>query len=152
MVGAHVNQKIEHVPEKFFSYVSLGCTNLELEIHFYRSVFLLPEPHKMNKFWASWQLPDYRLALCEYHVLNQEMGLPGVPQRPEKYYPHTVFSQNVTFAEQVDAMILRALQGGATVTRFGAWADWGGYRGYFCSPSGHFWEICFNPQEQTATV
>jgi predicted lactoylglutathione lyase len=47
--------------------------------------------------------------------------------------------------EEVDAILSRAEDAGATVTRPGGKTFWGGYSGIFVDPDGHPWEIAHNP-------
>ena len=42
-------------------------------------------------------------------------------------------------------MLARAVQGGATLVRPAARADWGGYSGAFADPDGYVWEVAHNP-------
>lgn len=47
---------------------------------------------------------------------------------------------------EVDAVMAQALAAGAVVTDPARDRFWGGYSGYFHDPSGHLWEIAWNPQ------
>jgi uncharacterized glyoxalase superfamily protein PhnB len=46
---------------------------------------------------------------------------------------------------EVDEVLRRALDAGATVTRPAAPTFYGGYAGYFRDLDGHSWEIAYNP-------
>ena len=52
---------------------------------------------------------------------------------------------NVRSAEEVDAVIETAREGGAVIGRPGAATFWGGYSGIFIDPDGHPWEVAHNP-------
>jgi predicted lactoylglutathione lyase len=54
-------------------------------------------------------------------------------------------AHNVRSREQVDAIIERARQAGAAITREPAETFYGGYAGVFTDPDGHPWEIAHNP-------
>jgi uncharacterized protein len=54
-------------------------------------------------------------------------------------------AHNVRSREEVDAIIERAREAGATITREPAETFYGGYAGVFTDPDGHPWEIAHNP-------
>jgi len=54
-------------------------------------------------------------------------------------------AHNVRSREEVDAIIERARQAGAAITRQPAETFYGGYAGVFTDPDGHAWEIAHNP-------
>jgi uncharacterized protein len=54
-------------------------------------------------------------------------------------------AHNVRSREEVDAIIERARQAGAAITREPAETFYGGYAGVFTDPDGHPWEIAHNP-------
>jgi predicted lactoylglutathione lyase len=54
-------------------------------------------------------------------------------------------AQNVRSEAEVDEVLRRALDAGATVTRPAAPTFYGGYAGYFRDLDGHSWEIAYNP-------
>lgn len=52
---------------------------------------------------------------------------------------------NVRSEKEVDAVMRRAEQTGATIVKRAVKAFWGGYAGCFADPDGHLWEVAFNP-------
>lgn len=54
-------------------------------------------------------------------------------------------AHNVRTRAEVDEVVRRAEDAGATVTRPPATTFYGGYAGYFRDPDGHVWEVAFNP-------
>jgi catechol 2,3-dioxygenase-like lactoylglutathione lyase family enzyme len=52
----------------------------------------------------------------------------------------------VNSKDEVDAVMAQAERAGATITDPARERFWGGYSGYFHDPSGHLWEIAWNPQ------
>jgi hypothetical protein len=46
---------------------------------------------------------------------------------------------------EVDPLIRRAEEAGATVLKPARDASWGGYSGYFADPDGFAWEVAWNP-------
>ena len=54
-------------------------------------------------------------------------------------------AHNVRSPDEVDSVLGRAREAGATMGREGASTFWGGYSGVFADPDGHRWEIAYNP-------
>lgn len=54
-------------------------------------------------------------------------------------------AHNVASEAAVDRVLAHAVACGATVTKPGQKAFWGGYSGYFADPDGHLWEVAHNP-------
>ena len=52
----------------------------------------------------------------------------------------------VSTREEVDALLARAEEAGATLTERPHDRPWGIYSGYFRDPDGHLWEIIWNPR------
>ena len=55
-------------------------------------------------------------------------------------------SHNVRGPDDVDQILERAIENGATQTRPPGKADWGGHIGVFADFDGHLWEIVWNPK------
>ncbi len=52
---------------------------------------------------------------------------------------------NVRAKDEVDALLKRARESGATILRPAREASWGGYSGYFADADGFAWEVAWNP-------
>jgi uncharacterized protein len=52
---------------------------------------------------------------------------------------------NVRAKGEVDPLIQRAVDAGATILKAPREASWGGYSGYFADPDGFAWEVAWNP-------
>jgi uncharacterized protein len=52
---------------------------------------------------------------------------------------------NVRAKDEVDAIVKKAANTGATVLKPPQDTYWGGYSGYFADPDGFAWEIAWNP-------
>jgi catechol 2,3-dioxygenase-like lactoylglutathione lyase family enzyme len=59
--------------------------------------------------------------------------------------PPITLAHNVATVEEVDGILLRAEELGASPVTGGQRRDWGGYTGYFADPDGYRWEIAYNP-------
>jgi len=88
------------------------------------------------------------LALYPRSELAKDADIPvGPPNTGEFSIGHVVENR-----ADVDALLDRAEQAGATLTGQRHDRPWGIYSGYFRDPDGHLWEIIWNPQsESTAT-
>ena len=54
-------------------------------------------------------------------------------------------AHNVRSEAEVDEILARLKNHGATILKQPQKAFWGGYSGYFSDPDGHTWEIACNP-------
>jgi predicted lactoylglutathione lyase len=59
--------------------------------------------------------------------------------------PGIELAHNVRSPVEVDALLTKALESGATIVRPAARAEWGGYTGAFADPDGYVWEVAHNP-------
>ncbi|HXD08084.1 MAG TPA: VOC family protein [Burkholderiaceae bacterium] len=82
-----------------------------------------------------------KLALWPRHSLAIDTGL---PMRPPSALEFSL-AHNVASREEVDAVMTRAEQAGASIVKRAQATFYGGYAGYFQDPDGHLWEVAFNP-------
>jgi uncharacterized protein len=54
-------------------------------------------------------------------------------------------AHNVRTKAEVDPLMKRATDAGATILKPAREASWGGYSGYFADPDGFAWEVAWNP-------
>jgi predicted lactoylglutathione lyase len=116
--------------EQRISLVTLGVENLARARAFYEAVG-----------WRGAQQPDDEIVFFQaggmvfglWAALGGH-GAPGIE-----------LAHNVRSAGEVDALLSRAVEAGATLVRPAARADWGGYSGAFADPDGYVWEIAHNP-------
>lgn len=81
------------------------------------------------------------LALYPRSELVKDANIaPALPTPSEFSIGHLVASR-----AQVDALLARAQEAGATVTDPAHDRPWGIYSGYFRDPEGHLWEVIWNP-------
>lgn len=52
---------------------------------------------------------------------------------------------NARARSEVDPLLKRAEEAGATILKPAREASWGGYSGYFADPDGFAWEVAWNP-------
>jgi catechol 2,3-dioxygenase-like lactoylglutathione lyase family enzyme len=116
--------------EQRISLVTLGVENLARARAFYEALG-----------WHGAQQPDDEIVFFQaggmvfglWTALGGH-GAPGIE-----------LAHNVRSPEEVDTLLARAVQAGATIARPAARADWGGYTGAFADPDGYVWEVAHNP-------
>ena len=57
----------------------------------------------------------------------------------------TAVAMNYASEAEVDAMMAKAEEAGASILKPAEKAFWGGYSGYFADLDGHAWEVAHNP-------
>jgi len=125
--------------EQRVSAITLGVSDLDRSVGFYADGLGLKLGKAVAGEVAFFQLNG--LVLCLYNDLAQDSGLAGEP------FGRGLFSiaHNVRERDGVDAVLRRAEDAGARITRPAHDTDWGGRSGYFADPDGHLWEIAWNP-------
>jgi hypothetical protein len=125
----------------YMSIITLGVSDLERSIRFYRDGLSLPTTYKDGEGIAFFQLNSTWLALFPTAALAEDACLP--PERAR--FDGVTLAHNVPDKAEADAVIAQALAAGATLLKPAADTSWGGYSGYFADPDGHAWEIAWNP-------
>ena len=121
--------------EQRISLVTFGVKDLARARSFYEAMG-----------WAGAQQPDDEIAFFQaggmvfglWTALGGH-GAPGIE-----------LAHNVRSPSQVDEVLARAKQAGATIVRPAAQAEWGGYSGAFADPDGYVWEVAHNPDWKLA--
>jgi hypothetical protein len=127
--------------EPRISIITLGVSDLERSVIFYRDGLGLPTTYKEGEGIAFFQLKGTFLALYPSDALAEDACLP--PQRAR--FGGMTLAHNVSSKEQADKVIAQALAAGAHLLKPAADTFWGGYSGYFADPDGHPWEVAWNP-------
>ncbi len=127
--------------EPRISIITLGVSDLQRSVNFYRDGLGLPTTFKQGEEIAFFQLNGTWLALFGYQALAEDAALPSDRSR----FGGITLAHNVSSKEQVDALITQALAAGACLLKPAADTFWGGYSGYFADPDGHPWEVAWNP-------
>ncbi|WP_254535391.1 VOC family protein [Halomarina litorea] len=99
------------------SLVTLGVTDLERAIRFYREGLGLPMRERD---------PDADVAF--FDLAGAWLSL----------YPRDLLADDATVPAEAAAA-------GGEVVKAGQEVFWGGYSGYFADPDGHLWEVAWNP-------
>jgi hypothetical protein len=127
--------------EPRISIITLGVSDLDRAVGFYRTGLGLPINYNEGEGIAFFQLSGTWLALFPTDKLAEDACLP--PDRTR--FGGFTLAHNVKSKELVDETIAQALSAGATLLKPAADTFWGGYSGYFSDPDGHPWEVAWNP-------
>lgn len=127
--------------ESRISFVTLGISDLERSVKFYRDGlgFGLSSASKGDvAFFKTGGIvlalyPSNKLAE-DAHVPSQGSGFRGV-----------TLAHNVRSREEVSQVLALAAAAGGKITKAAQDTFWGGYGGYFADPDGHLWEVVWNP-------
>ncbi|MEI3866520.1 VOC family protein [Microbacterium sp. CCNWLW134] len=122
------------------SLITLGATDLERALAFYRALGWAPHEKSIDGVVAFFQLDGFVLALWGRAELAEDSGIddPGG-------WGGVTLAHNVSSASAVDALLGAAADAGARISRPAGPTPWGGYSGVFVDPDGHPWEIAHNP-------
>lgn len=136
--------------EQRLSVITLAAADLAASRRFYEALGWR-QAERSKPELVLFQLGQLLLALYPWDALAEDCGLGGTVasgggERP----PHAGFrgvalAHNVRHREDVDQLLTRAVDAGATLLQPAAEVAWGGYRGYFGDPDGHPWEVVWNP-------
>jgi uncharacterized protein len=127
--------------------LTLGVDDLERAVAFYRDGLGFPTKGIIGTEFENGAVAFFdlqhglKLALWPRRSLSIDSGVPLHARSPTELS----LGHNVSSVEEVDAIMARAANAGATVTKTAQATFYGGYAGYFQDPDGHLWEIVFNP-------
>ncbi len=127
--------------EPKISIITLGVSDLNRSVIFYRDGLGLPTTFKDGEGIAFFQLKGTWLALYPSEALAEDASLPV----QHGCFGGITLAHNVHNKEEADKVIAQALAAGAHILKPAADTFWGGYSGYFSDPDGHPWEVAWNP-------
>jgi catechol 2,3-dioxygenase-like lactoylglutathione lyase family enzyme len=124
------------------SLVTLGVSDLEKSIAFYRDGLGLPMREKAaDADVAFFELEGTWLSLYPRDLLAEDAGV----SKKGSGFSGITLAHNEPSKEEVDRVYQSALEAGATPVKQPEDVFWGGYSGYFADPDGHLWEVAWNP-------
>ena len=132
--------------EPRISLVTLGVSDLDRSLRFYRDGLGLPTTWTPEKGVIFFQTTGTALALFPYDELAKDAGesFRAVP-RPK--FQGIVLAHNVRTKEEVDRVLQQAQVAGGKIEKPAQDAFWGGYSGYFSDPDGYLWEVAYGAFE-----
>lgn len=122
------------------SMITLGVSDLERSIRFYRDGLGLPQMESPPSV-AFFTLHGSWLGLYGREALAEDANVPAQGSG----FPGFTLSHNVASEAEVDALLDAAVAAGAKRVKPGQQVFWGGYSGYFSDPDGFLWEVAHNP-------
>lgn len=128
--------------------ITLGVDDLDVAVEFYRDGMGLNTDGIIGKEFefgavAFFDLrPGLRLALWPRPSIAHDTGLAQTMGSELEF----TLGFNVSSKDEVDKIMARALEAGASILKPAASTFWGGYAGYFQDPDRHIWEVVWNPE------
>jgi len=120
--------------------ITLAVGDLAAAIAFYEQGLGFPRMDSPPDV-AFFTLSGTWLGLYGRQALADDAGVPAGGSGFEGF----TLAHNVTSEQEVDAVMARAVEAGASQVKPPQKATWGGYSGYFKDPDGHLWEVAYNP-------
>jgi uncharacterized protein len=128
--------------EPRISLITLGVSNLERSLRFYRDGLGLPTTWSPDKGVIFFQTRGTTLALYPYTHLAKDVS-PSMQPGPIPKFTGIALAHNVREKHEVDEVLARAHAAGGKIEKPGQDAFWGGYSGYFSDPDGYLWEVAW---------
>jgi len=122
------------------SMITLGVTDLERSIRFYRDGLGFPQLDSPPEV-AFFTLNGTWLGLYDRQSLADDATVPAQGDG----FPGFTLSHNVASVAEVEQTMEEAASAGAVLVKAPQKVFWGGYHGYFKDPDGYLWEIAYNP-------
>jgi catechol 2,3-dioxygenase-like lactoylglutathione lyase family enzyme len=128
--------------EPRISLITLGVSDLDRSLRFYRDGLGLPTTWSPEKGVIFFQTRGTTLALYPYTDLARDVS-PGARPDPIPKFTGVALAHNVREKREVDEILARAAAAGGKIEKPGQDAFWGGYSGYFSDPDGYLWEVAW---------
>ncbi|MBX6426753.1 MAG: VOC family protein [Variibacter sp.] len=133
----------EHEGQFGLTVVTLGVTDFARSVAFYEALGLVRKFRATGDEIAFFEAGPAVLALFRWDALAADAEAAAQP-RPQAFRGSTL-ACNCNSPAEVDAVMARALEAGATLVKPAQTTSYGGYAGYFADPDGHLWEVVQAP-------
>ena len=122
------------------SMITLGVKDLTISVRFYKEGLGFPQMESPPEV-AFFTLNGTWLGLYNREALAKDATV----KSDGSGFNSFTLSHNVETEEEVDTIIKKVIEAGASIVKEPQKASWGGYSGYFKDPDGHLWEVAYNP-------
>lgn len=129
------------------SVLTLGVSNLEKSVKFYRDGLGLPTQGIVGTEFEHGAVAFFdlqnglKLALYPKNSLSHDSTL-SLSSSPAAFS----IGHNVSSKSEVDTVMELAEKAEANIVKPAHNTFWGGYAGYIQDPDGHLWEVVWNPE------
>ncbi|MFZ3577787.1 VOC family protein [Virgibacillus sp. DJP39] len=122
--------------------ITLGVNDIGKSLKFYRDgLGFETSEKKESPDVVFFQNAGTKLALYPLEELAKDINEEEPPARGG--FSGISLAYNAKSAEEVDEVMEKAKQAGATIVKPPERVFWGGYSGYFADPDGYHWEVAF---------
>jgi catechol 2,3-dioxygenase-like lactoylglutathione lyase family enzyme len=129
--------------EPRISIITLGVTDLDRSIRFYRDGLGFPTKAGNGASIAFFRTSGTRLALYPLDRLAEDIS-PGIKPGRQGFGGITL-AHNVRTKAEVAKVLALAEQAGGKIVKPAQDVFWGGHSGYFSDPDGYYWEVAWGP-------
>ena len=131
----------------YISVITLAVKDLEQSLKFYceglglHSEGILGQDYEYGAVAFIELQSDIKLALWPQQSIQHDTGLELSAMCPTQM----TLGHNVYSPLEVDQVMAQAARAGAQIIKPAQATFYGGYAGYFQVPTGHLWEVVWNP-------
>jgi catechol 2,3-dioxygenase-like lactoylglutathione lyase family enzyme len=127
--------------EPRISLITLGVSDLERSLRFYRDGLGLPTTWNVDKGVIFFQMSGTTLALYPYDSLAKDVS--DAFAGPRSKFTGITLAYNTRTKEEVTQVLELAERAGAKIEKPAQDTFWGGFAGYFSDPDGYLWEVAY---------
>jgi uncharacterized protein len=122
------------------SAITLGVKDLKESTRFYQELGW-KSSSASNEMITFFQAGGLVFALYPWKLLAED----ALTSDDSSGFRGVALAYNVPNKEEVRQVLDKAVKAGAKLIKEAQEVFWGGYSGYFADPSGHLWEVAWNP-------
>lgn len=130
--------------ESRISIITLGVSNLDKSIRFYRDGLGFQTKSKEGDDIAFFPLNGTTLAIYPLEKLAEDIG-PDV--KPSPGFSGITLAHNVREKGEVNEVLNLAKKAGGRIKKEAQDVFWGGHSGYFTDLDGYHWEVAWVPNQ-----
>ncbi|MCG1010367.1 VOC family protein [Salinicoccus sp. ID82-1] len=128
--------------------VTLGVRDISASLDFYRNIgfkahIVGDEAHPTVVFFSN---EGSKLSLYPIQELAADINRDNPPEVSKGGFNGVTLAYNGKSEAEVDDIMDRVVQHGATVVKTPQPLSWGGYGGYFTDIDGYYWEVAYGAE------